>query len=813
MQSIDGSGRALLKGAGSVTGAAQYRGQYRFDRLDLKGGAGLSSGDEVVVGDVYAESKGRLPATLTATNVTIKAGASPVTLAQGGTLAMTVSGTLTVESGAVLDVSALGYAGGVGNTSAGGAPGWVTASSYDAGGSHGGAGALGTYAGPVGDIFDSVYQPQLGGGGGSLRLGATGRHGGNGGGVLTLSVGQLVLNGQILAQGEQRASIGNSDASGAGGSVVITADVLSGAGLIDASGGSYNGQSNFGGGSGGGGRVALYVGSFSGFDPVTQVKTWGGALLNGTTVLSYAGPGTVLVKTPADTYGRLIVDGGKDGGGVERIGPQTALPALGAGAVTAFQVQGADAWVTASAAFKPQWLGAWLALSSSTGATLGSFQVQSIDGSGRALLKGAASVTGAAQYRGQYRFDRLDLKSGAGVTSGDEVIVGDVYAESKGRLPAKLTATNVTIKAGASPVTLAQGGALAMTVSGTLTVESGAVLDVSALGYAGGVGNSSPGGAPSGVTASSYDAGGSHGGAGALGTYAGPVGDFFDSLYQPQLGGGGGSLRLGATGRHGGNGGGVLTLNVGQLALNGQIWAKGEQRASIGNSDASGAGGSVVITADVLSGAGLIDASGGSYNGQSNFGGGSGGGGRVALYVGSFSGFDPVTQVRTWGGTLLNNTTVTRYASPGTLFVKLPSQTYGKLYVDQGGIVAGKTIPNTTLPSIGNGTVGAATADALTPTALWITPSSSTAKFSLGVIGMWVKVNNAYYRVVDQSSDRRQLLLAGAAGTVLVGDAYRGVYRLDEVIVRGGAKLEFLDDREVTTFTIDSTSQVIPSLP
>ena len=811
VQSIDGSGRALLKGAGSITGASKYRGQYRFDRVDLKSGAGITSGDDLLVGDVYAESKGRLPSTLTATNVTIKAGTSPVTVAQGGTLALTVSGTLTVETGATLDVSALGYAGGATATSPGSAPSGVTGSASDSGGSHGGSGQVWGNPGPAGPVYDSVYQPQLGGGGGSLRNTSTGRHGGNGGGVLTLNVGQLVLNGQILAKGEQRATSGSTDSSGAGGSVSITAGTLSGAGLIDASGGDYQASTQYGG-SGGGGRVVLNVGTLSGFDPVAQVKAWGGTIWNVTTPLLYAGPGTVFVKTSGDTYGRLIVDSGKETSGAERMGPQTPLPSLGTGAVTAFQAQGADAWVTASAAFKAQWLGAWMALLDSTGAPLGSFQVQSIDGAGRALLKGAGSVTGATQYRGQYRFDRVDLKSGAGVSSGDDVLAGDVYAESKGRLPSTLTATNVTIKAGASPVTVAQGGTLAMTVSGTLTVESGAVLDVSVLGYAGGPTSGSPGIAPTGVTAAASDAGGSHGGMGALGSTAGPAGDIYDSVYQPQLGGGGGSLRLAATGRHGGNGGGLLMLNVGQLVLNGQILAKGEQRTSVGNSDASGAGGSVVITVDTLSGTGLIDVSGGSYNAQSQAGG-AGGAGRVALYVGSFSGFDPVSQVKTWGGTVLSNTTVTRYASPGTLFVKLPSQTYGKLYVDQGGIVAGKPIPNTTLPSIGVGTVGTATADTVTPTALWIVPSDANAKFALGTIGMWVRVNGTDYRVLDQTADRRQLLLAGALGAVHTGDSYRGVYKFDEVIVHGGAKLEFRDTNVVGTFTVDSTSSVIQNVP
>jgi len=336
------------------------------------------------------------------------------------------------------------------------------------------------------------------------------------------------------------------------------------------------------------------------------------------------------------------------------------------------------------------------------------------------------------------------------------------------------------------------------------------VLDVTGLGYLGGQSQSTPGTAPAGVTGAGVDAGGSHGGLGTTLDFAGPAGEVYDSAYQPQLGGGGGSVRFSST--SGNSGGGVVSLNVGRLTLDGQIRAKGEVMRTPGYTDATGGGGTVLITAGTLSGAGFIDASGADYQMSSQHAG-SGGGGRVALYVDTLSGFDPATQAKVFGGTVLNGTTVQRYASPGTVFVKLPSQTYGKLYVNQGGIVAGKAIPNTPLPAIGTGTVGTATADTLTPAALWITPASTTAKFSLGVIGMWVKVNSAYYRVVDQSADRRQLLLAGATGAVHTGDAYRGVYRFDEVIVRGGARLEFLDDREVNTFTLESPFSVIPSVP
>ncbi|HEV7509643.1 MAG TPA: Ig-like domain-containing protein [Thermoanaerobaculia bacterium] len=802
--SIDAQGRALLKSAGTVTGAARYRGQYRLDRLDVKSGAGVSSSDEMVVGDVFAESKGRLPNTLVATNVTIKAG-SPVTLAKTGALTMTVSGRLTVDAGAVLDVTGQGYLGATVSSVAGGAPSGVTGSKSDSGGSYGGIGQIWGNPGPVGDVFGSVYLPRLGGGGGSERY--NGSPGGNGGGTVELTLGELVLNGEIRAKGQRRQTNGNGESSGAGGSVLITSGTVSGAGLIDASGGDYQASGVYGA-SGGGGRVALYVGSFSGFDPVAQIRAWGGTTFNGASPFLYGGPGTVLVKTASDTYGRLIMDSGKESNGAERVGPQSPLPALGTGAVTAISAQGADALVTAAAAFKVQWMGARMALEDAAGGQLGSFLVLSIDGQGRALLKDAAGASAAVKYRGQYRFDRLDVKSGAGVSSTDEVIVGDVFAESKGRLPGTLTAANVTIKAG-SPVTLAVGGALKMTVSSRLTVETGAVLDVTGGGFAGATATNVAGATPAGVTGSLSDSGGSHGGIGQVWGNAGPAGEVFDSVYQPGLGGAGGSERY--NGSPGGNGGGTMLLNLGELVLDGEIRAKGQRRQTNGNGESSGGGGSVLITAGTVSGAGMIDASGGDYQASGVYGA-SGGGGRVGLYVTTFSGFDPATQVKVRGGATLNGTPAFRYGSPGTVYVKLPAMTYGKLYVDQGG-TSNLPIPNTPLPAIGIGTVANPVADTVNTSALWIEPASPTAKFALGAIGMWVRVNSTDYRVIDQSADRRKLLLDGAAGAVQVGDGYRGVYKFDEVIVRGGSKLEFRDTNAVGTFTVDATSSVIQNVP
>jgi hypothetical protein len=384
-------------------------------------------------------------------------------------------------------------------------------------------------------------------------------------------------------------------------------------------------------------------------------------------------------------------------------------------------------------------------------------------------------------------------------------VIGDLFAESKGRLPGAITAANVTVKAG-SPVTLAQGGALKMVVSGRLTVETGGVLDVSGGGYLGGQTAGGWGSAPAGVRASAPDSGGSHGGIGQIWGNPGPAGEVFGSVYEPRLGGGGGTQR-GTT--KAGSGGGTMLLNISELVLGGEIRARGGQTTASG--DSGGGGGGILLTVGTLSGAGLIDASGANYQASGQYGA-SGGGGRVALYVDTLSGFDPATQVRARGGATLNGTPAFRYASPGTVYVKQPQDTYGKLYVDQGGI-SGLPIPNTPLPAIGIGTVGTTTVDTVNTAALWIEPADPTAKFALGTSGMWVRVDGTDYRVLDQSADRRKLLLDGAATAVQTGAGYRGVYKFDEVIVRGGSKLEFRDTNVVGTFTVDATSSVIQSVP
>src|SRR6185295_20241797 len=98
-------------------------------------------------------------------------------------------------------------------------------------------------------------------------------------GTIAITASELVLDGEIRSRGEKKQAAGYTDSSGAGGSVLITAATMSGVGLIDASGGDYQSSSGWNAGTGGGGRVALYLQRLTGFDPATQARVRGGAFL------------------------------------------------------------------------------------------------------------------------------------------------------------------------------------------------------------------------------------------------------------------------------------------------------------------------------------------------------------------------------------------------------------------------------------------------------------------------------------------------------------------------------------------------------
>jgi len=189
--------------------------------------------------------------------------AGHVGVAAGRSLQVTVQGDLRVEAGAALSVDGRGHAIGTG-------PGAGEDGSPAAGGSHGGRGGYtgGTVSGPT--YGSSVFPDEFGSGGGVSGVSKA-----NGGGVLQLDVaGEIRVDGRVSARGDSATTItpGYSPGGGAGGSIRVTAAVISGSGDIDASGGpGLNG-----GGGGGGGRIAIESFCWDGFSPL-QLRVAGGA--------------------------------------------------------------------------------------------------------------------------------------------------------------------------------------------------------------------------------------------------------------------------------------------------------------------------------------------------------------------------------------------------------------------------------------------------------------------------------------------------------------------------------------------------------
>ena len=188
----------------------------------------------------------------------------------------------------------------------------------------------------------------------------------------------------------------NAYSSGAGGSVSLKVGVLRGGGFIDASGDDQNRCSiAFGRGSGGGGRIGIEADTLDGFDPDTQARAWGGTQFQCGSPEGYGAPGTILVKLPGDTYGRLRIDNGTASDGSSRQGPGTELPRLGEGSVVGLSPVGVDAWLESEQPFRPRWLGANVMLLGASGEELGSFQVADIDTGGRASRRSRCGIRGS----------------------------------------------------------------------------------------------------------------------------------------------------------------------------------------------------------------------------------------------------------------------------------------------------------------------------------------------------------------------------------------------------------------------------------
>ncbi|MCB1055039.1 MAG: hypothetical protein KDD11_05950, partial [Acidobacteria bacterium] len=410
---------------------------------------------------------------------------------------------------------------------------------------------------------------------------------------------------------------------------------------------------------------------------------------------------------------------------------------------------------------------------------------------------------------------RLRVATGV-VLEGDQVLdpalLGDELTLGAGRfvLAGASELERLTLLDGAV-LTSEAGRPLHLAVGGALHIHCGARIDHDGGGYgaATGLGTES---APLGVAGAQPDAGGSHGGLGGVSGAFGEgaelaAGEVYDSVFEPSMAGAAGAPGLGGPGLAGG---GLIVITAGEVRVDGRIVARGAG-GDIGRP--AGGGGAVWLRTGTLAGHGSLDVSGGDAGACSAAElAGAGGGGRVALDVGVLDGFDPLEQAVAAGGAQRScDGAASGHAGAGTIFFR-EAGSHGTLAVIQ---PAGGALPvaATPLPQLGTGVVGRVGAErSRTPTAeggLWIEPLDPFRRFDLGLWGLDIAIGGSEYRVVDQSADRRRLLLEGAEGRVEAGDLFAGVYRFDRVVVRGGARLEIGDGVDATSFEVDEASSLV----
>lgn len=481
--------------------------------------------------------------------------------------------------------------------------------------------------------YGNLYEP-VSFGSGAMRSYTGWTTTGHGGGAIKLVVGgNSQIDGVISANGTD-ATNGESSDGAAGGSVWIDTQGISGAGSIQTNGG--NGKSgsfsgNYGGGSGG--RIALYYENNSGFDlDGLHLQSYAGTAGGG-----YSGAGTVYVEntqTDSPQAGRLIVD-------------NNAKSGLSAGVPEGTY---SLSKITTTRNGHVEFIGQNGILNLSSGSGLEGDNT-------KPLIK----VSGTLNYTGSalLTVDGVDLGVNGKILGVQDISIGGTNAAGV-TLYANTWFYNKNTTHSFNDVTVNGNGILSLVSyqNGTtsilddygvtlalnsLTVASGGYVTADGLGYPDDVGVGS----------------GVHGGYQRnLSTL--PYGDIYEPITL-----GSGTIRNYAGWTSTGHGGGAMKLIVsGAMTVNGTVTASGTN-VSNGHTSDGPAGGSVWITAQSLSGSGIIKANGG--NGLANsfgesYGGGTGG--RVAVYYGSSS--FPEANIQAYAG----GNGGSNYSGAGTVYVE-----------------------------------------------------------------------------------------------------------------------------------------------
>jgi hypothetical protein len=610
----------------------------------------------------------------------------------------------------------------------------------------------------------------------------------SGGGQVHIITTNFVHNGTIRANGVGGG--GGGDHSGAGGSIWITSTTVNGSGSMEARGGDdQNGYA-----SGGGGAISIeYTGALSG-TLLNNLNARTGTGYNG----NHGGPGSIFVKGGSQSYGDLTIDAK----GI--VGDSAVLPSLGKG--IAQNGSGGAILVTDAANNIPAYFKShYVEITAPDGTLKGSWRIGDISNKTITLVANgneAVSVQQGDGWQGVYRFDNLYGPSTATFVSTDPIrlggasnvaITGPVSGTITLQSSALISSQGVTVGGGvavqgitAPSVRVVSGATLSGGSAGfplvidspAVTVDGGGVIDVTGRGYA-------PGATYTGATGSIGNSGGSHLGIGR--NYGGDVaGTTFGSVYYPQEAGGGAGSQF--------YGGGALRIKTTALTVDGIVRANGVGGG--GGGDHSGAGGSIWITSSTVSGAGSMEARGGDdSNGYA-----SGGGGAISIdYSGALS------------GTLLNNLNSRagvgyngNHGGPGTVYVRNTSNPLGNMTVDS------KNVSGTVcaLPSLGVGQAQPGSGGTILVT-------DRLTDIPQSFVGHWVEIDAAAgglkgtWRISSVNAKTVVLTPNGTeAIDVAAGDSWMGVYRLDNLTVTN-ATLTSADKLSVTNPIVKNNGQVI----
>ncbi len=369
-------------------------------------------------------------------------------------LALTISSNLTIQLGGTINLDAHGFPANQGSGSGlriiPGAPPF-TGGPGGGGAGHGGNGSEGNPANGAGASYDSILGPtQPGSGGAALANPPTGSSAG--GGALHLTVnGILTVNGSISANGSAGRASGAG--GGSGGSIWVTTAGIFGTGNISANGG--DGEFFGGGGGGAGGRIAVFFNSNRFTGPFSAVGGEGAQLAGGA--------GTVYLKTNFTAVPRLILDNGGEPGADT---PLSQIPL-----VDLFITNGAAASTTSSQTFQDLFIG----------------QGGVFNSDGTSFLTLNVNGNAAIDSGGAINAD-LHLPASAGSGDGSVDVYGDgsgggyggpggasMFGAPGGIFYGSITEPTALGSAGGSLPQLAGysqgGGALRMSVAGTLTVN------------------------------------------------------------------------------------------------------------------------------------------------------------------------------------------------------------------------------------------------------------------------------------------------------------------------------------------------------